>query len=188
MTSEPAYLDAADEKHMREVCRFTALTLKTKHPVPFGALIVSTRKGKPLMMATNSVRRENDPSSHAEIRTVRLACKKLKQTNLAGFTMYSTCEPCPMCMANALWARLDRVVFGATIADANRFCMQIRIPAMEVAQRSDMRCVVDGPVLRDLCNTLFTHPNMQRAFRRWNVIKQPARTFRSNPRKNAGKR
>ncbi len=63
-----------------------------------------------------------------------------------------------MCMANALWARLDRVVFGATIADANRHCLQIHIDAKEVARRSDMHCIVDGPVLRELCNTLFTHP------------------------------
>jgi tRNA(Arg) A34 adenosine deaminase TadA len=163
-----------DEKHMRELCRFTARTLETKNPVPFGALIVSTRSGKPLIRATNAVRRENDPSSHAEVRTVRLACKKLKRTTLAGFTMYSTCEPCPMCMANALWARLDRVVFGATIADANLHCLQIHIPAKEVAQRADMQCVVEGPVLRELCDTLFTHPNMQKAFRSWSAGKRSA--------------
>jgi tRNA(Arg) A34 adenosine deaminase TadA len=160
-----------DEKHMRELYQFTARTLETKHPVPFGALIVSTRSGKMLMRATNAVRRENDPSAHAEVRTVRLACKKLKRTSLGGFTMYSTCEPCAMCMANALWARLDRVVFGATIADANRHCLQIHIPAREVAERADMLCPVDGPVLRDLCNTLFTHPNMQKAFQKWSTAK-----------------
>ncbi len=160
---------------MRELFRFTARTLETKRPVPFGAMIVSTRGGKLLMRATNAVRRENDPSSHAEVRTVRLACKKLKRTSLAGFTMYSTCEPCPMCMANALWARLDRVVFGATIADANRHCLQIHIPAREVAQRADMPCPVEGPVLRDLCNTLFTHPNMRKAFRMWSTAKKSGR-------------
>jgi hypothetical protein len=77
-------------------------------------------------------------------------------------------------MANALWARLDRVVFGAAIADANRHCLQIRIPAREVAERADMPCRVEGPVLRDLCNTLFTHPNMQKAFRKWSTAKNTA--------------
>jgi len=158
-----------DEERLRELVRFTARTLETAHPSPFGALIVNTKSGERLMRATNAVMRENDPSSHAEVRTVRLACKKLKSTSLAGYTMYSTCEPCPMCMANALWARLDRVVFGATIADANRYCLQIQIPAKEVAKRSDMHCIVEGPVLRDLCNTLFTHPNMQKAFRTWST-------------------
>src|ERR1700688_3594955 len=160
-----------DEERMREVFQFTARSLKTAHPVPFGALIVNTRTGETLMRGTNAVLRESDPSSHAETRTVRLACKKLKRPSLAGFTMYSTCEPCPMCMANALWAKLDRVVFGATIDDANRFCLQIHISAKEVARRSDMPCIVDGPVLRDLCVTLFTHPNMQKAFRNWSTSK-----------------
>src|ERR1700686_4594896 len=146
-----------DEERMRELYHFTARTLETGRPVPFGALIVNTRTGERLMRATNNVARENDPSSHAEVRTVRLACKKLKHPSLAGYTMYSTCEPCPMCMANALWARLDRVIFGATIADANRYCLQIQVPARELARRSDMSCVVEGPVLRELCNTLFTH-------------------------------
>jgi len=160
---------ATDEERMREVFQFTARSLKTAHPVPFGALIVNTRTGETLMRGTNAVLRESDPSSHAETRTVRLACKKLNGPSLAGYTMYSTCEPCAMCMANALWARLDRVVYGATIDDANRHVLQIHIPAKEVARRSDMPCRVDGPVLRDLCNTLFTHPKMQKAFRTWST-------------------
>jgi tRNA(adenine34) deaminase len=167
----PAGATPLDEERMRELVRFTARTLETPYPAPFGALIVHTKSGERLMRATNAVMRDNDPSSHAEVRTVRLACKKLKSPVLAGYTMYSTCEPCPMCMANALWARLDRIVFGATIADANRHCLQIHIPASEVAQRSDMPCVVEGPVLRELCYTLFTHPNMLKAFRTWTTRK-----------------
>jgi tRNA(adenine34) deaminase len=156
-----------DETRMREIVRFTARTLGTDHPSPFGALIVSTRTGKPLMRAVNAVAREHDASSHAELRAVRLAGKKLKRPSLAGYTMYSTCEPCPMCMANALWARLDRVVYGATIEDANRHCLQIRIPATEVASRADMSCVVEGPFLREMCNTLFDDTRMQKAFKTW---------------------
>jgi len=164
-----------DEARIRAIYEFTARTLTTTRPVPFGALIVDTRTGERLTRAVNAVMPESDPSSHGELRTVRLACKKLKRTSLAGYTMYSTCEPCAMCMANALWARLDRVVFGATIADANRHCLQIQIPAKEVSRRSDMPCVVVGPVLRELCNTLFTHPNMQKAFRQWTTSKKKHR-------------
>ncbi len=166
---------AFDEERIREIVRFTARFLETPNPVAFGALIVNTRTCERLMRATNAVVRENDPSSHAETRTVRLACKKLKRVSLAGYTMYSTCEPCAMCMANALWARLDRVVYGATVADANRYCLQIHISAKEVSRRSDMPCRVDGPVLRELCNTLFTHPNMQKAFRTWSTSKNKPR-------------
>jgi tRNA(Arg) A34 adenosine deaminase TadA len=171
---EPTAQKQHDELHMLAIVRFTARTLETASPVPFGALIVETASGKPVMRAVNAVRRENDPSSHAEVRTVRKAAKKLKSPSLKGHTMYTTCEPCPMCMANALWAGLDRVVFGATIADANKHCRQILIPAREVARRSDMTCIVDGPILRKECNALFTHPNMQRVFASWNPKAGPA--------------
>ena len=114
---------------MRDVYDFTARTLKPPSR-PFGALIVNTRTGERLMRATNAVMRgERSQLRTAKRRTVRLACKKLKRPSLAGYTMYSTCEPCAMCMANALWARLDRVVYGATIADASRHFLQIHIPA-----------------------------------------------------------
>jgi tRNA(Arg) A34 adenosine deaminase TadA len=160
--------EATDELRMAELVRFTSRTLETTRPVPFGALIVDTATGKTLMRAVNAVRMENDPSSHAELRTVRKAARKLKSPSLKGYTMYTTCEPCPMCMANALWAGLDRVVYGATIADANKHCKQIRVPAREVARRSDMVCVVNGPVLRKACYDLFTHPNMLKVFASWN--------------------
>ena len=158
---------ATDELRMAELVRFTARTLETGRPVPFGASIVETATGRPWMRAVNAVRAENDPSSHAELRAVRKAARKLKSASLKGYTMYTTCEPCPMCMANALWAGLDRVVYGATIEDAARHCRQIYVPAKEVAERSDMECVVDGPVLREECYALFTHPNMQRVFATW---------------------
>src|SRR5277367_4128627 len=160
-----------DEVIMTELVRFTSRSFGTSSPVPFGAAIVHSKSGDLLYRARNAVMRERDPSSHAELRTVRLASKKLGRPSLGGYTLYSTCEPCAMCMANALWARLDRVVYGATIEDANRYTVQIHIPAKEVARRSDMPCIVDGPVLRELCVTLFTHPNMQKAFRTWSTSK-----------------
>ena len=160
---------AKDEAFMAGLIAFTAKTMETESPVPFGALIVDTATGKPLMQALNAVAAENDPSAHAELRTVRLATKKLKGRSLAGYTMYSTCEPCPMCMSNALWAGLDRVVFGATIKDANRHCRQIQIAAKEVSRRSDMPCKVSGKVLRKECYALFTHPNMQKVFATWST-------------------
>ncbi len=156
-----------DAERMRDLAIWTARSLETEHPVPFGSDVFHTKTGERLMRAANAVGKENDPSSHAEIRAIRLACKKLKSFSLKGYTLYTTCEPCPMCMADALWAGLDRVVYGATIEDANRFCRQIQIPAREVAARSDMTCIVDGPIERERCLELFTHPKMQKAFRYW---------------------
>lgn len=162
---------ALDEERMASLAAFTARSMHTERPVPFGSSIVHTASGEVLLRALNAVAREFDPSSHAEVRAIRLATKKLKSIALAGFTLYTTCEPCPMCMSTALWAGLDRVVYGATIEDANRHCRQIHIHASEVVERSDMRCKVDGPVLRAQCYALFTHPNMLRAFQSWSTRK-----------------
>jgi len=162
---------ALDLQRMSALVVFTARSLNTPSPRPFGALIVHTKSGKPLLRALNAVKQESDPSSHAEVRAIRKATKRLKTISLAGYTLYTTCEPCPMCMSTALWAGIDRVVYGATIADANRHCNQIHIPATEVTARSDMKCIIDGPILRDECYALFTHPNMLRAFRLWSTRK-----------------
>ncbi len=170
---------ALDEERMASLIAFTARSLTTERPVPFGSSIIHTRSGELLLRALNAVAREFDPSSHAEVRAIRLATKKLKNISLAGYTLYTTCEPCPMCMSTALWAGIDRVVYGATIEDANRHCRQIHIHATEVVERSDMRCDVDGPVMREQCYALFTHPNMLRAFRSWSTRK--ARAQRTMP-------
>jgi tRNA(Arg) A34 adenosine deaminase TadA len=161
-----------DEERMVELLVFTARSMKTERPVPFGSSIVETQSGKLLLKTLNAVAPEFDPSSHAEVKAIRKATKRLKTLSLAGYTLYTTCEPCPMCMSAALWAGLDRVVYGATIEDANRHCRQIHIHAEELNQRSDMPCEVVGPVLRDECYALFTHPKMLRAFKLWSTRKR----------------
>ncbi len=158
---------AIDHERMRSLAAYTAETLSTDHPMPFGADIVSTATGERLMRAVNRVGPDYDPSAHAETLTIRLACAKLGSGVLKGYTLYTTCEPCAMCMACALWSGLDRLVFGATIADAGHFVSQISIPAKEVARRSDMHCVVEGPVEREACLKLFTDPRMQKVFLSW---------------------
>src|ERR1700677_1086727 len=153
-------VSAMDRERMRSVAAFTAETLSTDHPMAFGADIVSTATGERLMRAVNRVGPDHDPSAHAETLTIRLACAKLVSGSLKGYTLYTTCEPCAMCMACALWSGLDRLVFGAPIADAGRFVSQISIPAKEVARRTDLHCVVAGPVEREgLRKTLHRRPH-----------------------------
>ena len=64
--------------------------------------------------------RDNDPTAHAEVQAIRAACKTLGTFSLAGATLYTSCEPCPLCVSAALWARVDRVVFAADRDDAAR--------------------------------------------------------------------
>ena len=161
-----------DLARMTALAAFTARSLRTARPRPFGAAIVETTTGKLVLSALNAVREQTDPTAHAEVQAIRKATRKLKKLSLAGYTLYTTCEPCPMCMSAVLWAALDRVVYGATIEDANRHCNQIQIPAAEVAERSDMQCIVAGPILREECYALFTNPRMLRAFRSWQTRKQ----------------
>lgn len=78
---------------------------------PFGAVIITPDN---LIFASgNSVTTTNDPTAHAEVNTIRLACQELGTFDLSGCVLYSSCEPCPMCLGASLWSRVDRVVFSA---------------------------------------------------------------------------
>jgi tRNA(Arg) A34 adenosine deaminase TadA len=83
---------------------------------PFAALVVED--GSILATGTNRVTTIHDPTAHAEITAIRAACKERGDFELDGCTLYSTCEPCPMCLGAIYWARLDRVVYAATRTDA----------------------------------------------------------------------
>jgi guanine deaminase len=85
---------------------------------PFGALVV--RDGILLADGQNRVTRDNDPTAHAEVVAIRAACAAIGDFSLAGATLFTLCEPCPLCLAAALWARLDRVVYAADREDAAR--------------------------------------------------------------------
>jgi len=85
---------------------------------PFGAVVV--RAGVEVAGAGNRVTRDLDPTAHAEVVAIRAACQALNTFSLAGTTLYASCEPCPLCLSAALWARVDRVVFAADRHDAER--------------------------------------------------------------------
>ena len=83
---------------------------------PFGCVIV--KNGKVIARGVNRVTQTNDPTAHAEVVAIRAACEALADFQLSGCELYTSCEPCPMCMAAVYWARPDRVYFGATKQDA----------------------------------------------------------------------
>ncbi|MGA3161745.1 MAG: nucleoside deaminase [Terracidiphilus sp.] len=85
---------------------------------PFGAVIV--RDGRIVGEGVNTVTAANDPTAHAEVNAIRAASKTLGTFSLAGCQLYSSCEPCPMCLAAAYWARIDGLCYGASAADAAR--------------------------------------------------------------------
>jgi len=85
---------------------------------PFGAVIV--KDNKIIASAHNEVLKTKDPTAHAEINAIRKASQKLDTFNLAGTILYTTCQPCPMCLGAIFWARIDTVYYGATKEDASR--------------------------------------------------------------------
>jgi len=85
---------------------------------PFGAVVV--RDGKIVGEGVNSVTAANDPTAHAEVNAIRAAARALGAFTLAGSDLYTSCEPCPMCLAAAYWARIDAIYYGASAADAAR--------------------------------------------------------------------
>ena len=85
---------------------------------PFGAVVVAD--GTVLAEGVNRVTRDLDPTAHAEVVAIRAACQAVADFQLGGATLYASCEPCPLCRAASLWARLDRVVFAADRHDAAR--------------------------------------------------------------------
>jgi len=158
---------AQDMERMSDLTASTAKHLGTPRQSPFCADIIHVASGRRLVRRLNAVAAEHDPTSHAEVRAIRAATKKLKATSLKGYALYTTCEPCPICMAAALWAGVDRVIYGATISDAARFCSQIYTSARQLTRRSDLKCEVVGPVERSACVALFEDPRMTAAMKLW---------------------
>ena len=85
---------------------------------PFGACVVDSKTGEVLVVASNEVLENNDPTAHAEIQAIRKACHKLGKWDLSGYTLYATGYPCPMCMSAIIWANVDKLIYGANSNEA----------------------------------------------------------------------
>jgi guanine deaminase len=101
---------------MNEAIRLAHSNIKSGKGGPFGAVVV--KDGKIIGKGSNSVTQNNDPTAHAEIVAIREACATLKSFQLNGCDIYSSCEPCPMCLGAILWSRPSRLYFAATREDA----------------------------------------------------------------------
>jgi guanine deaminase len=109
--------DAVDARWLERTVELATLNIANGGG-PFGALIV--RDGALVAEGYNRVTADLDPTAHAEVVAIRAACKAELSFSLVGATLYTSCEPCPLCLAAALWARVDRVVFAADRHDAAR--------------------------------------------------------------------
>jgi len=101
---------------LNEAIRLSRENLTDGSGGPFGAVIV--KHGKIIAEGKNEVLASNDPTAHAEIQAIRNACKHLGTFNLEGCEIYSSCEPCPMCLSAIYWARIDKIYYSNTRKDA----------------------------------------------------------------------
>ena len=93
--------------------------MKNEEGGPFGAIIID-KNGNVIGNGSNQVLKEKDPTAHAEIVAIREACKKLDTQDLSGCILYTSCEPCPMCLSAIIWANIKTIYYGCTKEDAGK--------------------------------------------------------------------
>jgi guanine deaminase len=114
---------------------------------PFGAVVV--KDGEIIAEGVNSVTLTNDPTAHAEVIAIREACKKLGSFELADCELYTSCEPCPMCLGAIYWARPARVYFGNSAADAANAGFDDSLIYQEITQPHSLRKIPMIPMMRE---------------------------------------
>lgn len=114
---------------------------------PFGAVIV--KDGKIIAGSSNSVTIDNDPTAHAEVNAIREACRKLGTFDLTGCRIYTSCEPCPMCLGAIYWAHIERIYYGNTRKDARDIDFADDFIYEELEKSLDERTVPIIPMMRD---------------------------------------
>jgi len=132
---------------MRAAIRLARDKMRQNCGGPFGAVVV--KADRIVGRGWNRVTSTNDPTAHAEVVAIRDACRRLKQFSLAGCELYASCEPCPMCLAAAYWARLDRVYYAATRRDATRAGFDDQRFYRELARPRSRRALPLRQLLRD---------------------------------------
>jgi guanine deaminase len=142
-----------DSEYMRLAIR-TAQESIAAAQSPFGAVIV--KDGEVVAATHNTVWRDLDPTAHAEVNCIRRAASALKTIFLHGCTMYSTTEPCPMCLSAIHWSRIERVIYGASIADAAAagFC-ELHVSAKTLVEMGKSTLRVESGLLSAECAALF---------------------------------
>ena len=132
-----------DEQFMR-----LAIEEAKKAPFPFGCILV--KDNKIIASGRSGETKYFDPTAHAEINAIRSACSKLHSKNLSGVTLYSTCEPCPMCFSAAWWANISRIVFGVSLKESSRlFGQEILVSSDYLNRKGASKIKIKGDVIVD---------------------------------------
>jgi len=135
-----------NDKFMREAIRLSREKMQDGAGGPFGAVVV--RDGKIIARGWNRVTSTNDPTAHAEVTAIRAACRKLKTFQLDDCELYTSCEPCPMCLSAIYWARFQKVYYANSRRDAARIAFDDEFLYREVARPVSKRKIPMLQLLR----------------------------------------
>jgi guanine deaminase len=136
-----------DNPFMARAIQLAVENVRSASGGPFGAVIV--RDGGIVAEGANQVTSINDPTAHAEVLAIRGACAKLKTFELHGCDIYTSCEPCPMCLGAIYWARLTRIYFASAAVDASKAGFDDSLIYREIAQPHAQRTIPMIQVMRD---------------------------------------
>ena len=146
----------SDEKFMREALQLAETGMRSGRGGPFGCVVV--RKGQVVGRGHNRVTSTNDPTAHAEVVAIRDACANLETFQLEDCELYTSCEPCPMCLSAIYWARIPSVYYGNTRTDAAAIGFDDDFIYQQVPL---------APEKRTLKMQLFLRDEAQGAFKEW---------------------
>lgn len=132
---------------MREAIRLSVENVLLRKGGPFGCVIV--KDGKIIARGTNEVTSSNDPTAHAEMVAIRNACKELGTFQLNGCEIYTSCEPCPMCLSAIYWARADRIWFANSKTDAAKIDFDDHFIYEEIAKPIEDRKIPAKEFLKE---------------------------------------
>jgi tRNA(Arg) A34 adenosine deaminase TadA len=136
-----------DNAFMARAIQLAVENVRSGHGGPFGCVVV--KDGNIVAEGANQVTATNDPTAHAEVLAIRLACQKLGHFELRGCELYTSCEPCPMCLSAIYWARIDKVYFGSLAEDAARIGFDDSTIYREIAQPHSQRKIPMIQMMRE---------------------------------------
>lgn len=140
-------MNTSDNKFMKEAIELALNNVKKNNGGPFAAIIV--KDGKIVGKGVNSVTAINDPTAHAEVSAIRDACKNLNTFQLDNCEIYTTCEPCPMCLGAIYWARLNKIFYGTTKYDAAKINFDDQFIYDEIAKEKKDRTIATHQIMRE---------------------------------------
>jgi guanine deaminase len=150
---EQTSMKTVNEKFMKMAIALSEQNVTKALGGPFGAVIV--KDGKVIAKSANMVTSSNDPTAHAEVSAIRRACKKLKSFDLSGCVIYTSCEPCPMCLGAIYWSRISLIYYANTKRDAANIGFDDEFIYQELDLAMDQRKLPTQQIMRDKAQIAF---------------------------------